>query len=146
MAGRHDHYMPPSLLQSQLDTLEPLEPGEPGATYEADRPVQEVAGRIIHDLVGRPGDAPATPEERVLRSFVRHGRLVSIPAQGAKRQVILRYLLDACFSEDRVYTELEVNRLLGAYHPDVAALRRYLVDAGLMTRSGGEYRRAGARQ
>ncbi len=27
---RHDHYMPPSLLPSQLATLEPLQPDEPG--------------------------------------------------------------------------------------------------------------------
>jgi gluconokinase len=142
MAGRTDHYMPVSLLRSQLETLEPLEPGEPGASFAADRPIPEVAGRIIHDLVGRPADAPSTPDERVLRAFVRDGRLVSIPAAGPKRQIVLRFLLDACFGEDRAYAEPEVNRLLGAWHPDVAALRRYLVDAGLMTRSGGEYRRA----
>jgi gluconokinase len=141
MTHRPEHYMPVSLLQSQLDALEPLEPGEPGRTFEADRPIREIAGRIIHDLVGRPADAPSSPDERVIRSFVRDGRLVSIPAQGAKRQIVLRYLLDACFPEDRTYTEPEVNRLLGAYNPDVAALRRYLVDAGLMARSGGEYRR-----
>ena len=31
---------------------------------------------------------------------------------------------------------------LALVHPDVAALRRYLVDAKLMTRSNGVYRRA----
>jgi hypothetical protein len=31
---------------------------------------------------------------------------------------------------------------LALLHPDVAALRRYLVDAGLMTRDAGIYRRA----
>jgi hypothetical protein len=48
-----------------------------------------------------------------------------------------------CFGEDRSYPELEVNERLGRYHEDVAALRRYLVGAGLMTRAGGEYRRVG---
>jgi hypothetical protein len=37
-----------------------------------------------------------------------------------------------------------VNERLAVYHEDVAALRRYLVSAGLMTRSGGIYRRARA--
>lgn len=142
---RHGHYMPVSLLRSQLDTLEPLSPDEPGETLPVDRPVQELAGRIIHDLVRRPGGTPATPEDRTIAAFIRDGRLASIPSQGAKRQVILRYLLDHCFAEDRAYPEPEVNRRLAAYHPDVAALRRYMVDAGLMTRSGGEYRRAAER-
>lgn len=80
-------------------------------------------------------------DARVLRAFLQDGRLVSIPAQDKKRQAILRYLLDTCFAEDRAYPEREVNERLRQYHEDVAALRRYLVLAGLMTRSGGEYRR-----
>jgi hypothetical protein len=81
-------------------------------------------------------------EEKVIRSFVRGERLVSIPARERKRQVILRYLRDRCFPEDRAYREREVNQRLALYHPDVAALRRYLVDSGLMTRAAEEYRRA----
>jgi hypothetical protein len=47
-----------------------------------------------------------------------------------------------CFAEDRVYPEREVGERLAVYREDVAALRRYLVDAGLTTRDRGEYRRA----
>ena len=83
-------------------------------------------------------------EARVLHSFVRDGRLTSIPAQDRKRRVILRWLLARCFSEDREYPEKEVNMCLALAHPDVAALRRYLVDAGLMTRQAGLYRQAPA--
>jgi hypothetical protein len=56
--------------------------------------------------------------------------------------VVLRFLVERCFVEDRAYPEKEVNQRLALYHPDVAALRRYLVEAGLMTRQAGEYRRA----
>jgi len=56
---------------------------------------------------------------------------------------VLRYLAAHCFAEDRPYAEREVNERLAAYHEDVAALRRSMVVAGLMTRAGGEYRRAG---
>jgi hypothetical protein len=80
-------------------------------------------------------------EDKVLRSFIRDNRLVSIPARDKKRQVILCYLVERCFPEDRAYPEAEVNQRLALYHPDVAALRRYLVERGLMTRSAGEYRR-----
>ena len=83
-----------------------------------------------------------TYEEKVLRAFIRDDRLVSIPAQERKRLVILAYLRDRCFVEDRAYPEAEVNQRLALLHPDVAALRRGLVDAGLMTRAAGEYHRA----
>lgn len=84
------------------------------------------------------------PEEaKVLRAFIVDGRLASIPATEAKRQVILRYLREQCFAEDRPYPEKEVNQRLALFHRDVASLRRYLVDTGLMTREAGIYRRAG---
>ena len=81
-------------------------------------------------------------EAKVLRAFVVDGRLASIPAQEKKRGVVLRYLLESCFPEDREYPEKEVNQRLALFHRDVAALRRYLVEARLMTRSAGIYRRA----
>lgn len=39
---RRTHFMPPSLLQSQLDTLEPLEPDESGAVIDDTQPVDAV--------------------------------------------------------------------------------------------------------
>ena len=78
----------------------------------------------------------------MIRAFFRDGRLVSIPARDKKKIVVLRHLLDLCFPEDRVYPEAEVNQRLALAHPDVAALRRYLVEFRLMTRDAGEYRRA----
>ena len=87
-------------------------------------------------------ETPLTFDEKVLRAFIRSGRLVSIPAQPKKRDVILRYLVAQCFAEDRAYPEPEVNARLAEYHEDVAALRRDMVIAGLLTRAGGEYRRA----
>jgi DNA-binding transcriptional ArsR family regulator len=94
-----------------------------------------------------PGTGPAgepmdAEDAKVLRGFFADDRLVAIPAQHAKRQVILRYLLDRCFAEDRDYPEKEVNQRLALFHPDVAALRRYLVDERFMTREAGIYRRA----
>ncbi len=89
-----------------------------------------------------PGGEPVPSEiARVLRGFFEADRLTTIPATGSKRLVVLRYLRDRCFTEDRLYPEKEVNQRLALFHPDVAALRRYMVDEGLMTRAGGEYRR-----
>ena len=97
---------------------------------------------------GRSGATPEEPvrrlteREKVLRAFVRDGRLVSIPAKPKKRELLLPFILEHSFPEDREYEEKEVNQRLGLLHRDVAALRRYLVDAGLMTRNAGIYRRA----
>ena len=82
-----------------------------------------------------------TDREKVLRAFVRDGRLISIPAKPKKRDLLLPWILEQCFVEDRDYEEKEVNQRLALLHRDVAALRRYLVDARLLTRSGGIYRR-----
>ena len=38
------------------------------------------------------------------------------------------------FEDDTDYTEKEVNTILRRFHIDTAALRRYLVDHGLMAR------------
>lgn len=83
-----------------------------------------------------------TDEERVIRAFIRDGRLASIPAKPSKRELLLPYVVDTCFPEDREYEEREVNQRLALLHRDVAALRRYLVDGGLMTREAGVYRRS----
>ncbi len=93
-------------------------------------------------LPGPDGEALPAYDARTLRAFVQDGRLLSIPAQEKKRLVVLRWLLERCFAEDRPYPEGEVNERIAAIHPDTAALRRHLVEHGLMTRARGVYRRA----
>lgn len=80
-----------------------------------------------------------TPEEeKVLNTFVRDGRLVRIPARYGKKLVILRWLVER-FEPGVTYPEPQVNEILRQVDPDYAALRRYLVDAGLMQRDQGIY-------
>src|SRR3954465_6906585 len=81
-------------------------------------------------------------EDAVLSAFVRDGRLVSIPAQRTKRRVVLEHIVRV-FEPGVRYPEREVNALLAVWHADVAALRRYLVDEGLLTREAGVYCAAG---
>lgn len=87
-------------------------------------------------------DADDPDTEAVLRVFVRDGRLSQVPASAGKRRIVLEYLA-RMFEPGVRYPEREVNELLGRWHPDHAALRRYLVDAGLMIRADGEYWRSG---
>jgi gluconokinase len=50
MQERPGHFMPPALLTSQLETLEPLQPDEPGAAFENTGDARDVVARI-HDLL-----------------------------------------------------------------------------------------------
>jgi gluconokinase len=50
MQRRSDHFMPASLLESQLAALEPLAADEPGVTVENDGPVDAVVATILADL------------------------------------------------------------------------------------------------
>ncbi|CAM5641000.1 hypothetical protein SAVIM338S_06272 [Streptomyces avidinii] len=75
--------------------------------------------------------------------FTAAGRLAVIPRKPARREQLLVHLTETLFAVDRDYTEREVNELLLTVHEDCAALRRYLVIAGLLsrTRDGSGYRR-----
>lgn len=46
MSARSDHFMPTTLLASQLDTLEPLEQDERGMRVSADAPVDELVSSV----------------------------------------------------------------------------------------------------
>lgn len=81
--------------------------------------------------------------DQVLAGFLdADGRLHTIPSKRAKRLVVLDHLAQG-FEPGRVYPEAEVNDVLRRAHPDVAALRRHLVDEGFLTREQGHYWRSG---
>lgn len=89
-------------------------------------------------------EEPDAERARVLRAFVRDGRLVSIPANRAKRLHVLDVLVQV-FEPGVRYTEKRVNLELGKWHADVSSLRRHLVDEGFLEREpdGRRYWRAG---
>jgi hypothetical protein len=78
----------------------------------------------------------------VLRTFMPAGRLDQIPAARGKRLVVLDHICRV-FEPGHRYPEREVSALLRAFHPDHAALRRYLVDEHFLTRADGVYWRSG---
>jgi hypothetical protein len=79
-------------------------------------------------------DTPLGGDAGVLRRFIRGNRLTSLPAARGKRLVVLDHLA-GLFEPGRRYTEAEVNQVLGAWHPDYAALRRHLIDEGFLKRA-----------
>jgi gluconokinase len=50
LANRQGHYMPPSLLDSQLATLEPLGDDEPGDVIAGDGPLDQTVTALLADL------------------------------------------------------------------------------------------------
>jgi len=71
---------------------------------------------------------------KVLKTYLNaDGTIRQIPQMGNKLLVILNFIVDA-FAFDANYTEKEVNAILRRFHVDTAALRRHLVDYGLMAR------------
>ena len=91
-----------------------------------------------------PAVSALSPEgRRVLGHFLdAEGRLHTIPTKRAKRLVVLD-LLAQRFELGRTYPESEVVAILTEVHPDHAALRRYLVEEGFLTREDSVYWRSG---
>jgi gluconokinase len=61
-AHRTGHFMPGSLLPSQLTTLEPLAPDEPGITVSSDAPPQTVVAEVVRRLALHDGGPDGSVE------------------------------------------------------------------------------------
>ncbi|MEU6297318.1 DUF2087 domain-containing protein [Streptomyces erythrochromogenes] len=91
-----------------------------------------------------PQQSAARPARRDVSDLFSGGRLIAIPRRAARREQLLVHLAETHFSAERTYTEPEVNEALRTVHEDCSALRRYLITAGLLTRTrdGRSYRRS----
>lgn len=79
----------------------------------------------------------------ILERFIgADGRLHTMPSKRAKRLVVLDHVAQS-FELGKVYPERDVDAILKGFHDDHAALRRYLVDEGFLTRDDGHYWRSG---
>lgn len=115
-----------------------------GVVHEADG-IYELDGKAIESLARGQfeGKRPVFESEdedddvrKVLNNYLKaDGTLKQIPPMGNKLLIILNFIVDA-FDFDTFYSEKEVNTILRRFHLDTAALRRYLVDHGLMARNG----------
>lgn len=123
-----------------------------GDHYAMDAAALRDAARAAAEL-----DVPMDPiigygmtddEQAILRRFFSGRTLTEIPANRAKRQVLLQRLALE-FDVGQRYTEREVNEILFVFHPDWSTLRRYLVDEGFLDREHVDdqnwYWRAGGR-
>jgi hypothetical protein len=79
---------------------------------------------------------------KVLRAFLRDGRITRMPAHRSKRRVLLDHVVQV-FEPGERYPEAEVNAMLRAFADDYVTVRRYLVDEDLLSRESGVYWRTG---
>ncbi|HEX6452641.1 MAG TPA: DUF2087 domain-containing protein [Trebonia sp.] len=75
------------------------------------------------------------PEQ--LSPFVSDGRITAMPTKRAPRLLLLDQVAQA-FEPGRRYDEATVERVLKTVTDDHATLRRYLVDEGFLSRTGGD--------
>ena len=85
-------------------------------------------------------EAPVT--RTGIERFIRDGRIEQYPSRPADRLSVLEWAASQ-LPADQSLSEAAVNEILAGLVDDVASLRRYLVDAGLVERDadGREYRR-----
>ena len=77
--------------------------------------------------------------EKVLRTFIKNGRINHIPAQHKKRLIVMGEILHR-FHPESVYKENEVDALIGESCDDYCTIRRIFIDEGMMVRDGDKYR------
>jgi hypothetical protein len=89
-------------------------------------------------------DADPVATKQGVQRFLRDGRIDQFPAKPAERLQLLAWAVSQAVPADATLSEAEVNERLAELVDDVAVLRRYLVDAGLLARDadGRAYRRA----
>ncbi|MEJ1196026.1 MULTISPECIES: DUF2087 domain-containing protein [unclassified Streptomyces] len=112
-----------------------------------------VAHDRFRDLAraGRPAAATGNPgagdDDRaagmIVRTFVKDGRLVRLPARWTRKKVVLRHIAEQTFEPGVEYPERTVDAMLRPWcedgDVDHVTLRRHLVDLDHLRRSGGTY-------
>jgi biotin operon repressor len=103
------------------------------------RAVRSVADRRSVREMAEDAQARLDPQRKVLRNFFDGPRLVSIPAQRKKKEIVFEEILRR-IPRRKEYGERELSRYLEAIHPDFCTIRRELIMGGYMVREGGRYR------
>ena len=75
-----------------------------------------------------------TPVTEQIDQFFRpDGTLISIPAKSIKRIAVLHHIASD-LSPDTKYPEKDLNLIIAKYHDDTAAIRRYMIEFGILER------------
>lgn len=82
--------------------------------------------------------------QTTISKYVDGTKLHTMPRKPEERISVLRWIMEQAVPADSSLSEPSLNERLSVFHSDVAMLRRYMVDLGLLQRSrdGGLYSRA----
>lgn len=76
--------------------------------------------------------------QKIIDSFFKYGKLVSIPAQRKKKRICLEEIAKK-FESGREYNEKQVNDIIIEFHEDYCTIRRDMISEGIMKRNGTIY-------
>jgi hypothetical protein len=65
--------------------------------------------------------------------FRSNGSLIKLPARSKKKEAVLNRIATN-FAPGAKYPENAVNEIIASIHPDTAAIRRYLIEYGILER------------
>lgn len=132
--------MPNDRSDSPVEDPESPQPSQSPQSSQSSRPPQP--------LQSSPDAVAAGDEGRdgmIVRTFVRDGRLVRLPARWTRKKVVLRHIAEQTFVPGVEYPERTVDEKLRGWcedgEVDHVTLRRHLVDFGHLRRSDGIYAR-----
>ena len=66
--------------------------------------------------------------------FSEDGSLISIPARSSKKIEVLKRIAEE-FSTGVIYPEKDLNEIIARFHSDTAAIRRHMIEFGIMERN-----------
>ena len=77
------------------------------------------------------------PDEKykreVLSHFFQYGRLIQLPTQRKKREIVLAKIAES-FELGKTYDEKQVNDIIHRFHEDHCFIRREMIACGIMAR------------
>jgi hypothetical protein len=102
---------------------------------------RDIFDKPLYELIRT--EQPVVDEEEkyrkeVISHFFKYGRLVQLPTQRKKREIVLGEIAKA-FERGRTYDEREVNEIIHRYHEDHCFVRREMIACGIMERERETY-------
>ena len=83
-------------------------------------------------------DADQKYTDEILSNFFKGGRLITMPAQRKKREIVFAYILRD-LQPEKAYTEKEINETILRCYEDYCFVRREMIAAGMLKRERDTY-------
>ena len=77
-------------------------------------------------------------KEKILKTFMKDGKITQIPAQKQKRWIVFEQLLNE-FEFGKEYTEKDVNEIIQKFNVDYCSIRRSFIEENVMSRNDNIY-------